>query len=169
MGLDGALYKLTLVLHILVIVLGWGGVALLGAFGMQAKQRRGVEGKAIAEAAVHVGEKVAQPFIYLIPVFGVLLVVFSDDVWSFGETWIWLSLVLWVAAVGLSHAVHQPNLRQMNVLMAELAALPGPPAGGPPPQAVELEERGRRAGMVSAVLNLTFVAVLVLMVWKPGA
>jgi hypothetical protein len=58
----------------------------------------------------------------------------------------------------------------MGVLMAELNAGGPPPAGasGPPPQAVELEERGKRAGLYGGISNLAWVVVLILMVWKPG-
>ena len=42
------------------------------------------------------------------------------------------------------------------------------PTSGPPPQAAELEERGKRAGLYGAISNLAWVVVLVLMVWKPG-
>jgi hypothetical protein len=60
----------------------------------------------------------------------------------------------------------------MQALMRELAEA-GPPAGGaatggPPPQVVELEERGRRVGITGATLNVILVLILFLMVWKPG-
>jgi hypothetical protein len=48
----------------------------------------------------------------------------------------------------------------------------GPPpagaaGGAPPPQVIELEDRGRRAGIVGAVLSLDLVLILMLMVWGP--
>jgi hypothetical protein len=48
----------------------------------------------------------------------------------------------------------------------------GPPpagvtAGGPPPQVIELEERGRRARIVGTLLQLDLVVILMLMVWGP--
>jgi len=80
--------------------------------------------------------------------------------------------VLYVAALLFSIFVHQPNLRRMDALVNELAAMAaggppagGPPAGGPPPQAVELEQRGKAAARNGGILHLAFVVILVLMVW----
>ncbi|MGH8983391.1 MAG: hypothetical protein ACRDY6_05890 [Acidimicrobiia bacterium] len=42
-------------------------------------------------------------------------------------------------------------------------------AGPPPPQATELEERGKRVGVTGATLNGLLVVLLYLMVFKPGA
>jgi len=40
---------------------------------------------------------------------------------------------------------------------------------GPSQQAIELEARGERAPMIGGLLNLVVVAVVILMVWKPGS
>jgi hypothetical protein len=85
-----------------------------------------------------------------------------------------LSLVLYVAALLFSIFVHQPNLKRMDALVNELAAMgpppegaaaDGPPAGGPPPQVVEMEQRGKAAARNGGILHLAFVVILVLMVW----
>ena len=84
-------------------------------------------------AVSNIGEK----FIYAIPVFGILLVLASDKPWKFSQTWIWLALLLYVVAIGISHAILIPGHKKINALLAEMEQGP-PPAGGPPPQAVEL-------------------------------
>jgi hypothetical protein len=166
-------YRFVLILHIASVVIGIGGVFLLGLFGREAGARKGVEGQAIAETAYKVGD-IAEYFIYAIPVFGIALLFMSKTagtrVFWFDQTWVWLSIILYVFAVGFSQSVHLPNLRVMNRLMAELNAGGPPPAGatGPPPQAVELEARGKRAAMNGGILNLVAVALIALMVWKPG-
>ncbi|HEX2038995.1 MAG TPA: DUF2269 family protein [Acidimicrobiales bacterium] len=170
MGIDSGIYKTLLVLHILSAVVGFGAVMLNGLYGNEAKKRRGAEALAITDATVFVS-RVAELFIYLVFVFGVLLVVAGDDAWSFGDLWVSLSMGLFVIAVGLSHGLLQPAVKRMRVLMAELVDMgPPPPQGataGPPPQAVELEQRGRTVAVVGAVLNLTVVVILALMIWKP--
>jgi hypothetical protein len=170
MGTNSGIYKLFLVLHILFAIVGFGGVFLNGIHGSQAKRRQGREGLAITDSAIAVGN-VAQNFVYLVFVFGIALVFTSDDTWEFGDLWIGLSMGLFVLAVGLSHGVLMPNIHRVRALMAELSdAGPPPPqgaTGGPPPQAVELEQRGRTVGVVSGVLNVSMVAILFLMVWKP--
>ena len=55
--------------------------------------------------------------------------------------------------------------------MKELVAGGPPPAGaagGPPPQVAQLEANGKRMAMLGGMLHLALVAILVLMIWKPG-
>jgi uncharacterized membrane protein len=169
MGITSGGYKLLLLLHILAVIIGLGTVALNGLYGRETRQRRGKEGLAIAEATEFVSG-IAQYVIYLIPVFGILLVFASDKVYSMSDAWISASLALFVVALGISHGVLGPNFRKMLGLMRELEA--GPPAGapptGPPPQVAELERRGRTVGMAGASLNILLVVLTALMIWKPG-
>ena len=66
---------------------------LNGLYAAQAQKRQGPPGRAVSEANFAV-TSVAEKVIYLIPVFGILLVLASDDVFKFSQTWVWLSLVL---------------------------------------------------------------------------
>jgi len=170
-GIDSGIYKTLLVLHILAAIVGFGGVMLNALYGNEVRKRRGAEGLAIMDANMFVSLKVAQNAIYLVFVFGILLVVTSDDVWSFGDLWVSLSMGLYVIALGLSHGLMQPTLKRMRALMAELVDMGPPPpqgaTGGPPPQAVELEQRGKTVAAVGTVLNLMVVVILALMIWKP--
>jgi uncharacterized membrane protein len=165
-------YKFVLILHILTVIIGFGGVFLNGVYGELAKNRKGSEGAAIAEATYTVSVHWAEWFIYAVPIFGILLVLQSDKVWKFSQAWISIALLLYVIALGIVHGAHLPNIRRMNALMGELAAMGPPPAGaamsGPPPQVAELEARGRRAAALGGALNLIVVVIVVLMVWKPG-
>jgi hypothetical protein len=121
-------YKLVLVLHILAAIIGFGGVFLNSLYGQQAKARRGREGLAIAQANYLVSN-VAEFVIYTVFVFGVLLVILSDDAWTFGQFSIWSSMALFIIGIGVAHAVLRPNVRRMNTLMAELAEMGSPPMG----------------------------------------
>jgi hypothetical protein len=51
--------------------------------------------------------------------------------------------------------------------MHEMAAGP-PPVGSPPPQAAEMAAIGQKLGVVGPILDLAMIAVLFLMVFKPG-
>jgi uncharacterized membrane protein len=169
-GINTGIYKLVLVLHILTAIIGFGAVFLNGIYGQQSRSRRGSEGLAISQANFLVS-RIGQFFIYAVFILGVLLVVLSDDVWSFSDSWIVASIVLYAIGLGLSHGVQQPNVRRMIALQEELVSMGPPPAdaprGTPPPQVVELAERGRRAGMVGTILQLDLVLILLLMVWGP--
>jgi uncharacterized membrane protein len=169
-GIDSGIYKFVLVLHILCAIIGFGAVFLNGIYGQQMKVRmqsgRGAEAIGIFEANQMVS-KIGEYFIYAVFVFGFAVLGLSDSVWKFSQTWIWLSLILYVVGIGLSHGVLWPTVKRMGVLMHEMAAGP-PPVGGPPPQAIEMEGLGKKLGVVGPVLNLILVAILFLMVFKPG-
>ena len=78
----------------------------------------------------------------------------QQKVASFGETWIWLSLLLWAIAVALGLAVLSPALHRIT---SEITA----------GTEVTLSLRGRVAG-VGGVVGLIFLVIIVLMVYQPG-
>jgi uncharacterized membrane protein len=165
-GLNSGIYKLLLVLHILSVIVGIGAVMLNGLYAAQAQKRPGPPGRAVSEANFAVSG-IAEKVIYLIPVFGILLVFASDEAWDFGQTWIWLSLVIYVAAIGIAHGVLTPGHKRINELLAEMETSP-PPAGGAPPQVAEIQTLGQRQAVAGMINNLAVVVLLVLMIWKPG-
>jgi len=167
-GLNSGIYKFLLVLHLIAVVVGFGSVMLNGVYAARAKRAGGREGVAIAEANTFVSDKVAELFIYAVPILGILLIVTSDEVWEFDQKWISFSLLLYIIGIALSHAVLRPTVKKLNALTAQLAAAgPMPSAGGPPPEVAEVEALGKRAGAVGAALNVIVVVVIALMVWKP--
>jgi uncharacterized membrane protein len=170
-GVGSTGYDIVFVLHLLAVVVGFGTVMLNGIRGAEAKKRPGPGGLAIGESG-HLVNSVAEKFIYAVPLFGIGLVFMSDDVWSFGQTWVWLAIILYVVGIGVSHAVMIPSEKRMNVLAGELVSAgpppSGAPAGGPPPQVVEMEALGKKMAAAGALLNVLVVIVVALMVFKPG-
>ena len=168
-GLNSGIYKFLLVLHLIAVVIGFGGVVLNALYGARAKKAGGREGLAVSEANFWVTDRAALPAIYAVFILGILLVLASDEAWDFGDKWISFSMLLYIVGIALSHAVMRPTVKRMNVLQAELASAgPAPGAGGPPPQVGELESLGQRVGITGAVLNLLLVIIIALMVWKPA-
>ena len=170
MGLNSGIYKLLLVLHIFCAIVGFGAVYLNALYGRQIQKRQGREGLAIYEANFRVSA-IGQYFIYGVFVFGFLLVLTSDEAWEFSQTWIWLSMALYIVGIGVSHGVLLPAVKRMGALMRELVDAGPPPAGappGPPPQVAELQALGPRVGASGAFLDIVMVVILALMVWKPG-
>lgn len=167
MGINSGVFKFVLVLHILASIIGFGAVYLNGLYGAQIKARKGVQGLAIAEANFRVS-RVAQFFIYAVFVFGILLVLLSDSAFKFSSPFVWMSTVLYVIGIGISHGLLVPTAERMLSLQRELVAM-GPPgaAGGPPPQVLELGKLGARVGIYGTVLDLLLVVILFLMVWRP--
>ncbi len=167
MGTNSGAYKFVLVLHLLAVVVGFGGMVLAGVLGTKAKAKGGPEGRALSEVAFDVTEHLSQWFIYAVPIFGLLLVFMSKDAWKFSQMWIGISIVLYVVFLGLLHGLHSPTLRRMNELSAEMNGTGGAVGGGPA-QAGELDALAKKAAAVGGALNLIWVVVLALMVFKPG-
>jgi uncharacterized membrane protein len=170
-GITSGIYKFFLVVHILSVVVGIGAVMLNGIYAAQAQKRLADGnggGRAVSEANFFVSN-VAEKVIYTIPIWGILLVILSDKAWKFSQTWIWLALLLYVVAIGISHAIMIPGHKRINELMAEMEAAP-PAAGGvgAPPQATEAQQIGQRLAAGGMALNLIVVVIIALMVWKPG-
>jgi uncharacterized membrane protein len=167
-NINSNFYKVTLVLHIFCAIVGFGAVFLNALYGNEMKKRRGPDSLAIYEANYKVS-MIGEYFIYAVFVFGLALVGMSDKAWKFSQTWVWLSVVLYLVGIGLSHGILLPAVRRMGVLMREMVAGGPPAAPGPPPQAAEMEALGKRVAATGGTLNVLLVAILVLMVFRPGA
>lgn len=159
-------YKVVLVLHILAVMVGFGGIFLNTAYGLQARARQGREGMAISEALYNVSRKWTEYFIYAVPILGIALVMMSDDTIKFSDLWVSASLGIYVVALAVLHALQFPNIKKMNLLMAELAGSGGR-ASGSTDLVAELERRGKRSAFVGGVFNVLVVAAVCLMVFKP--
>jgi uncharacterized membrane protein len=162
----GGWYKLWLVLHILSVIFGLGTVSLNGLYAAQAQKRPGPAGRAVTEANFAVSST-AEFIIYTVPLWGILLVLSSHDVFKFSQTWVWLSLLLYVIAIGISHAVMFPGTKRMIELQKEMEQGP-PPAGGPSPQVMEMQTIGKKLAPAGMVLDLLLVVIVILMITKPG-
>ncbi len=163
-----AAYDIVLVLHIVCAIVGFGAVILNGIYGQQVKAHPGPEGLAIFQANKLVS-KIGEYFIYAVFVLGFVLVLLGGDVVEFGQTWVWLSMTLFLISIGISHGLLFPRVNRMETLMIEMGKS-GPPAqgSGPPPQVAQLGQLGKQIGVISTVLNIAMVVIVVLMVTKPG-
>jgi uncharacterized membrane protein len=170
LGGTDTLYGVLLFLHILCAILGFGPLMLNGLYGQQAAKRPGPGGLAIGQANYAVSA-IAEYFVYAVFVLGILLVVTAEgDLIGFGDTWVWLSMLLYVIAIAFAHARQFPNARKMNELAEELVTAGPPPAGaqGPPPQVAQMEAIGKQLAAGGAFLNVMLLIILYLMIFKPG-
>ena len=169
MGIGSTGYKIVFMLHIISIIVGFGGVVLNGIYGAEAKKRKGPGGAAVGEANLAV-TKIAERVIFTVPVWGIGLVLMSDGVWEFSQLWVILALVLFIATMGVATGDQLKNQKRMVALAGELAAAGPPPAGasGPPPQVAEMEALEKKLGMGGAFLSFMLVVLIYLMVFKPG-
>lgn len=158
MGVDSGFYELVLVLHILAVVIGFGGMFIAGFYGNEARNRPGPEGLAVAETTLKVTGQIPTIAVCAAPILGLILVFISDDTWKFSEAWVSLSFLLYFVLMGLATAVQVPTIRKIVALRAGAN-------GGMTP---EMEALGKKAATVGAIVNVLWVVVLFLMVFKPG-
>ncbi len=144
---DG-LYNVVLLLHIVAVLVAFAPAVIHPMAVARVKQASGEEAlpplarwMAANTKAVHV------PALVAIGVFGALMVLLSDDLFGFDQLWVWLALVLWLAVCGIITG---------GILPAEAKL-----AGGD----LTAEKRIAAAGPAATLLA---VAILYLMIWKPG-
>jgi hypothetical protein len=165
---DSTGYRLLLLGHLLCVIVGFGSTFVYPFLGNHASKVRGKPAAEISNATLHAGHIVTTPFTLGAGVFGVLLVLTGP--YGFDDKFVGIALALYLIAVAFSFGVHLPNLAKMNALANQMADMGPPPAGaqgGPPPQAAEMEKRGKDAARNGGILHLLFAVILVLMVWKP--
>jgi hypothetical protein len=148
-------YKLVFVLHILSVVIGFGTVALAGIHARVALDNVGPVGGAIARASTK-AITVAEWFIFSVPVWGILLIVLSDKVFTFSQAWVSASFLLYLIGLGLALGFLRPGTKKFDV------------AVGDPARAEEAEKLGKSLAIVGGITNLLWVVVIFLMVFKPG-
>ena len=158
MGVDTDLYNLVLVLHILAVIVGFGPMFIAGFYGEEAKRRPGREGLAVAETTLKVTGKVPTVAVCAVPILGILLILLSDDAWKFSAPWVSLSFLLYIVLMGLATAVQVPAIQKMVALRS----------GADGAQSGEMQALGKKAATVGAVVNVLWVIILFLMVFKPG-
>ena len=139
-------YKFLLLLHIISVIISMAGAVAHPLMFELEKRRVDADIPALAQRIL-VPSRIYSISFGLTGLIGFGLVSMSGEVISWGDTWLWLSIVLWVAANGVLHAM---------ILPAERAV-----AGGDTAALSKVDT----AGKIATVL---IVVVLYLMVVKPG-
>ena len=138
-------YNVVLFLHILTVI-----VALTGAVAhpiMFALEEKRTDGDVVGLAQrIETPSRIYSISYVLVGVIGFGLVSMGDLKW--GETWLWLSIVLWIISVGILHGAMLPAERA--VAAGDASAI----------------DRVNRFG---PVLSLIILVVLFLMAVKPGS
>ncbi len=149
------MYKLLLFLHLLAAIFAVG--PLVGAATTASRALRNADAAAATSAA-----RMIRLYSYVSVVVVILGMGLmsqnapwdsSEKVGDMGDTWIWLSLLLWVAAMAVALGVLAPSLTKAA---AEI---------GGSGSASALVGRVAAAG---GVIGLIYAGIVVLMVYRPG-
>lgn len=138
-------YNVVLFLHILTVI-----IALTGAVAhpiMFALEEKRTDGDVVGLAQrIEVPSRIYSISYVLVGLIGFGLVSMGDLKW--GETWLWLSILLWIISLGILHGAMLPAERA--VAAGDASAI----------------DRVNRFG---PVLSLIILVVLFLMAVKPGS
>ncbi|MGH9126343.1 MAG: DUF2269 family protein [Acidimicrobiales bacterium] len=166
LGTTGTLFRLLLLLHILCAVAGFGTLALSGLRQWRARQRGGEVEQLELEDDAFV-TRVAEYLIYAVLALGLLVSLTSQSEWPLSQSWLSLSMLLYLVELGLLHGVvhraeaeYRLRLRRVNAGSVDDAVDPAELA------ALDRLERRLRWGWGG--FNLLFVVILYLMVFTPG-
>lgn len=162
-------YQFLYLLHIVLVVVGFGSSFVYPALAARARKLAPAEGYAVNHAALSLSKILTTYPIWGAGLVGIVLVGVSEE-WEFSQQWVSIAFILFIVGIGVASLVHSPNLKKMDVLQERLvsgAAAP-PAAGGPPAEVGELEMRGKRAAMTGGILHLVFLLLVIDMIWKPG-
>lgn len=140
-------YNLVLLLHIATAFVAFAPAFVHPLLNTQTKELDTTNRSAVLRMVAGNGRKIYAPALLVSGLLGFALQGMSDSVWSFSQTWMWGSAVVWIAMNGILHAV---------LLPAEQAAGDGDQAAESKVQAAEI-----------AVIVLLIV-MLYLMIFKPG-
>jgi uncharacterized membrane protein len=151
-------------LHLICVVGGFGYLAYSGLTLVLGRRRGAAIGT--LEVTQQVGG-LAELLIYGAFLFGVAAVGASHR-WGFGQAWVIASLVLYVGLVGVLHALIRPGQREYTALARKVAAIEGPVVGTPP-EIRRIERLEQRIALGWGMFNVIVLAVIVLMVVKPGS
>ncbi|HEY2803246.1 MAG TPA: DUF2269 family protein [Actinomycetota bacterium] len=150
--------------HILAAIVAFGpafSFALIAAQGRKEPQH----GAFAAELIHALSARVVIPVAFVVGVFGIGLIFTAHvDLWH--SEWLLIALALYIAALTFSIAVQLPRGGRFAEMLSAMP--PGPPVpGARPPTEIVAEAKKLQFGGI--YLTLSVAAIVVMMVWKPGA
>lgn len=143
---DGGFHYFMLTLHILFVVLGFGPIALSGLEA--GRSAGGVEGAAVVRSHWTVSRDWAMWSVYLVFVTGIVLILTSDDRFSFSDAWLSAAMGVYIVGIGAFHMLLAPARKQLRSGSGDTVAA------------------AKRLALAAAVMDVVLVVNLVLMVWN---
>jgi uncharacterized membrane protein len=164
-----------LTVHVLIAIAAFGPTFAF-PFISRFAQKDPRNALVVSEILHGIESRITIPAAVVMPFVGLALIYLGHyDLWK--SEWLVISIALYTVTFFFSAIVQNRNALKMVDLMK---SMPPPPAGmqpeagmapvagggGPPPAVIEL---ARKLSMGGAFITVMLVAIIVLMVWKPGA
>lgn len=161
----GTLFDVLVTLHLVCVIGGFGGLAYNALYVSLAQRRPGGGTSAILDVNRMVSG-LAEILVYAVVLFGIGAVAASHRSITFADTWISVSLAIYVAAVGVLHGWIRPNQRRYRAVVDGLEK-PAPPGESRAAEVAALRRYEKRVGFGWGAFNVAFLAVVALMVFQP--
>jgi uncharacterized membrane protein len=154
----GVLIAILLLIHVAGAIIGFGPTFTFALLGPMAAKAGPQGGMALMEAMDAIEHKLVLPVAIVVqPLSGLTLIFLAGyNVNFFSHYWLWVALILYAGAFYLAVFGQRTNLSRM----IEIAK-----AGPPTPEFVAIAKTVARTGPIVTVL---LVAIIILMVTKPG-
>ena len=133
-------FKVVLLLHILAVVVAFGPL-----FFMPMLARTGDGG---GSSTLTYLQRFSTPAVVLAGFFGMAMIGMSGNYYKFSQTWVSLAFAVWIIQVALFVFGMLPSQRKAAAGDAVAA---------------------KRLPMFTGIIHLTFLVMLYLMIWRPGA
>jgi uncharacterized membrane protein len=149
------MYEVLLIVHIVAAMI-WVGGGIYSLLEDSRVRQGGERLEMVLEHSDWTGTRVFGPAAVVTVLAGIGMVV-SNNAWAFSHTWIWLAIVLFAVSLAIGAGFYGPIYARIRALNGE---------GG---DAVALAAVRRRLAIVSRIDATLLIAIVILMVTKPGA
>jgi uncharacterized membrane protein len=170
MGYGSFLYKVLYLLHLITVIVGFGSVVAASFLAARARDMDPAQGRPLARVAHQMERALTTGPVVAAGAIGLLLVILSDELYKFSQTWVSIAFLLYFAVVGVLVFLIAPNAKAMDELGGRLAdgSVTASKTGGAPQEVAELAERSKKAAAFTGVVHLLWLLLMIDMVWKPG-
>ena len=140
-------YKIVFLLHILSVIVAFAPAFVwpITSVGMRKRNEKISDGTAVQ--IVRNSMTVHGPALVLAGLFGIVLVILSDETWEFSQLWISGAFVVWFGLVGVVFG---------GVVPAERKVAQGD------------EAAEKKVAMFGGISHVLLLLILIDMIWKPG-
>lgn len=175
---SGPAYTVVLLCHVAAVLVGMVTLAAGVVFALRLLAAGDRPVPPSVRSYFSPGTNWAGRVLYLVPVFGAVLLALSGGAYRLGSDWVLAGIGLWVVAVGLAESVLWPAEQRIRRALADPSATcepPAPPSGlaqrpavAAPPAAIQVARRAARTlCLSSAVVLVVLLAAMVVMFAKP--
>lgn len=146
-AVNSGLYKLLYLGHIVTVLVAFAPAVIHPILAAQTKADGEGTFRAVATHMATNGKRIHFPALILAAAFGLALVIVSDEVWAFDQTWVSLAFLVWFAMAGVVSGMIMPAERKVAAGEADAES---------------------KLNMGGQIITGLLLVMLYLMIWKPG-